>query len=175
MNEFKINLKNKTSNTFFLPPFQWDWSLLLCVVFHLITLGAGCALFFNAGLELEDKQYSSFTQYVSVWPRIPETDKLTIWTQLATWDAGNYLQIASTGYENSSPLNAFYPLWPALIWPVSNFLGPVAALVWGFFLSNFLFLCSIHLLTIWIQETHGKSISHLTIALIVFFSGINFL
>ncbi len=150
---------------------QSDWSLLLAVGFHLVTTIVSGFIFISLGTELDLRQYESFHEYISVWPRIRETNELSVWAQWASWDAGNYLQIASTGYEPGSPLNAFYPLWPALIWPASLLGGTQGAFFWGLLLSNLLFFSAVMALSQWIQNAHGKRISRLTIGLIVCFPG----
>ena len=72
------------------------------------------------------------------WPRGSD---ISVWSRLATWDAGAYLLIARDGYTPHSPLCAYFPLFPAVITPFHAFAGERTALVSALIINNVVSIC----------------------------------
>ncbi len=109
----------------------------------------------------------------------PQGEAICLESRLATWDAGHYLSLAAiwsgrtgsdweflpygrfsgvfaegtgAGYHQGSPRVAFYPLWPALLTPVSWGFGQRAAFVWALILANLL-----SVVAFWILYGHYRA------------------
>ena len=89
--------------------------------------------------------------------------------RLATGDAEAYLTLSSQGYQNDSPLCAFYPLWPGLIAVSKSVFG--SSLTAGLVLSNGLSLLAMWLFHGLVKRSSGEQMANDALILMLAFPG----
>lgn len=95
----------------------------------------------------------------------PEDTLVRFTSYLKTWDANWYLYLADQGYTGG-PSNAFYPLYPFLIFLLKPFFGLFLS---GLILSNVFFVGSVYLLYRLVRKIYSRSIALLSALLLVVF------
>jgi hypothetical protein len=75
-----------------------------------------------------------------------------------TWDIKYYLQLAQNGYVSGSPLCAFYPLWPGILFLAGRLTGG-HLLMASFGLCNVLSFIAFLLFYHLVERQHGKRVA----------------
>ena len=90
---------------------------------------------------------------------------------LARWDSVWYLRIADSGYGDSTPRAAFFPLYPLLVRGVATILGGShgALLVAAYLVSLAAFLCALTLLYRLTELELGRRLARPTLLLLAVF------
>lgn len=100
----------------------------------------------------------------------PENKEISRAERFMTWDGEHYLYLSANGYKAGSMSNAFYPLWPALIYAATKLMfghSLIAALV----MSNLLSFVACLLLHWLVSETYGRECADRTLLLLLAFPG----
>lgn len=135
--------------------------VLLCFVGSRLLLEA-------IGLAARDG-YRDYVESVYRWYLL-RWEWLDIW---AAWDSGWYLDIVTTGYDRvagapEGQLNvAFFPLYPLLVWGVSQLVGNVALA--GILVSNGSFLGALWLMMVYGLERWGEGQSRMAVLAMSFY------
>ncbi len=131
------------------------------VAHHALVLGVGC-LVLLAGLDR--------TPYGLAYPLRAGAKQGDFSMRLTAWDSASYLALSREGYQARSPVCAFYPLWPGMIFAFSV-AAPNRPLVVAMVLSNVLSVVALWLLGHLLAAHCGHLVSRNALILTLAFPG----